>query len=71
MCSDTVKERLYNIIDGMGLPTDYDIDKTALFDFILRDKKASGNQITITFVNEIGKAELIKMPIEKIKDYLS
>ena len=71
MCSDTVKERLYNIIDGMGLPTDYDIDKATLFDFILRDKKASGNQITITFVNEIGKAELIKMPIEKIKDYLS
>ena len=71
MCSDEVRERLYNIIDGMGLPTDYDMDKEKLFDFILRDKKASGNQITITFVNEIGKAELCKMPIEKIKDYLS
>lgn len=71
MCSKEIKERLFNIIDGMGLPTDHDIDKAMLFDFILRDKKASGNQITITFVNEIGKAELIKMPIENIKDYMS
>lgn len=71
MCSNDVKERLFAIIDGMGLPTDYDIDTNALFDFILRDKKASGNKITITYVNEIGKAELRKMPIENIKDYLS
>lgn len=71
MCSDSVKERLFNIIDGMGLPTSYKADPDKLFDFILHDKKASGSNITITFVNEIGKAELRKMPIENIKDYLS
>lgn len=71
MCSDNVKERLFSIIDGMGLPTDYEADTSALFNFILRDKKASGDKITITYVDEIGKAELRKIPIENIKDYLS
>ena len=71
MCSDSVKERLFSIIDGMGLPTDREMDINTLFEFILRDKKASGDKITITYVNEIGKAELLKMPIENIKDYLS
>ncbi len=71
MCSESVRERLLTIIDGMGLETELDTDTDKLFDFILRDKKASGDNITITFVSEIGQAELRKMPIENIRDYLS
>ena len=71
MCSGSVRERLFPIIDQMGLPTDYKANADELFNFILRDKKASGDNITVTFVNEIGKAELRRMPIENIKDYLS
>ena len=70
MCSENVKERLLSIIDEMGLPTETKIDKEMLYQFILRDKKANGNSITITFVNEIGNAELRKLPIEDIKDLI-
>ena len=70
MCSDGVRERLYPILYEMGLPTETEIDKEKLYDFILRDKKADGDNITITFVSEIGTAELRKMPIENIRDYI-
>ena len=70
MCSENVKERLLSIIDEMGLSTETKIDKEMLYQFILRDKKADGNSITITFVNEIGNAELRKLPIKDIKDLI-
>ena len=70
MCSDEVRSRLFTILDEMGLPLDTKIDKEVLYDFILRDKKADGNHITITYVSEIGKANLRKMPIEDIKDLI-
>ena len=70
MCEENVKNRLLPIIDEMGLTLDVEIDKDELYHFILRDKKADGDNITITYVNEIGKAELKKLPIENIKDLI-
>lgn len=70
VCSEDVRARLLPIIEEMGLTTETEIDKEKLYQFILRDKKADGNKITITFVNEIGKAELRKLPIENIKDLI-
>ena len=70
VCSQAVKERLLSIYDIIGLPCGAELDSSRLYDFILRDKKADGDSITITYVSEIGKAELMKMPIEKIKDLL-
>lgn len=67
MCGEDVRERVFNVICEMGLPTDTNIDASKLYDFILRDKKADGDMINVTFVNEIGKAELKKLPIENIK----
>ncbi len=71
MCSDEVREKLFNIISGMGLDTSCDLSADELFDYVLRDKKASGDKITVTYVSEIGSAELIKIPITKIKDYIN
>ena len=71
MCSDNVKARLLPIIYDMGLDFDIELNSNTLYNFILRDKKADGDKITITYVSEIGKAELIKLPIENIQDYLN
>jgi len=70
VCSPSVRERLLPIYDVIGLPCSAELGADELYGFILRDKKADGRNITLTYVNEIGKAELIKMPIEKIKDLL-
>lgn len=71
MCSDDVKARLVSILDDMGLDLDIQLKGNTLYNFILRDKKADGDSITITYVSEIGKAELKKIPIENIQDYLN
>ena len=70
VCSDEIRARLLTIIDEMGLPLDTQINKEDLYHFILRDKKADGNNITVTLVNKIGIAELHKLPIENIKDLI-
>ena len=70
VCSDEIRARLLTIIDEMGLPLDTQINKDELYHFILRDKKADGNNITVTLVNKIGNAELHKLPIENIKDLI-
>ena len=70
MCGENVRTRLISIINDMGLPTETEIDTEQLYQYILRDKKADGDNITVTFVNEIGSAELCKMPIKNIKDLL-
>ena len=70
MCSKDVRSRILTVIGEMGLPTDVEIDADTLYEFIFRDKKADGDSITITFVTEIGKAEMRKLPIEKIRDYI-
>ena len=71
MCSENVRARLVPILKDIGLPTETKLDSDEIYNFILRDKKADGDKITITYVNEIGKAELRKIPIEEIKDYAS
>ena len=70
MCDESVKNRLLTILYEMGLPLDIEINCEELYQFILRDKKADGDFITITYVIEVGKAELRKLPIENIRDYL-
>ena len=70
MCSDEVKNRLLPILKDIGLATEAKLDAEELYSFILRDKKADGDKITVTYVEEIGKAELRKIPLEDIKDYL-
>lgn len=70
MCDEKIKNRLVSILDEIGLPSEVEIDADELYKFILRDKKASGDSITITYVNEIGNATLRKMPIENIRDYI-
>ena len=70
MCNENLRARLCTILYEMGVPLEIESDGDTLYEFILRDKKADGNSITITYVNEIGKAELKKIPIESIRDYL-
>ena len=71
MCSDKVRARLIPILKDIGLPTETEINADELYSFILRDKKADGDKISITFVEEIGKAEQRKIPLEEIKAYIS
>lgn len=71
MCAEDVRARLIPILEEIGLPTRHELCANELYGFILRDKKADGDKITLTYVSEIGKAELKKIPIEEIKAYIN
>ena len=70
MCSDQIRARLIPILEDIGLPCSAEIDPDEIYSFIQRDKKADGDKITLTVVNEIGKAELCKVPTENVKALL-
>lgn len=62
MCSPDVRQRLIPILKKLELPTETEYSADELIDACRHDKKASGDDITIVYVSEIGKTELRKMP---------
>ena len=66
---EQLKERLKSILKKMEIPLDVPYEIQEVIDFIKKDKKASGDQITIVQVREIGKTELIDMKIEDMRKF--
>lgn len=71
MSSDRVRDRLIKLFEKYSLPTTVNSDTDALISYISHDKKASGKEITVVFVENIGEFEMRKISIEKIKKYIS
>ena len=68
--SEDIKKRLLPIYKRMHLPQTPCFNQEEVFRLLTKDKKASGNDITIVSVNEIGKAQLEKHSIASIKEVL-
>ncbi len=58
MCSAPLRKRLLPILKKLGLPFETHYTIKDLLEACHHDKKASGDEITIVFVNEIGTCEL-------------
>ena len=71
MCSLKVRERLEAVLKKYSLPTELRGNDDALISYIMRDKKARGNQITVIFVNEIGTFEMREIMISELKEYIN
>lgn len=65
-----VKERLQKVLEKLNLPTTYDYPADTLREIITHDKKANGNKITMVQVKEIGKADLVKLPISALDKFI-
>lgn len=74
MCSGEVKERLLPVLKKLNLPTTIDSDFSVLEEAIKHDKKMSGDDITVVYVNKIGEWEMKTMPynefIKTVKEAL-
>lgn len=66
MCSDAVKPRLEAVLKNWLLPTEYATDKATLTADIRRDKKASGERVTLVFVSTLGEFEFRTVDIEEV-----
>ena len=67
---EDLRERTKKILKKMNIDTDIEYDREKVFEFMLKDKKADQDKITLVKVKELGKAELVKVPIEECKNYL-
>ena len=62
-----ISDELRGVLELYSLPTEYDIPKEKLYELVCGDKKTAGKSITLVMPVEIGKCELVKMPLEKLK----
>ena len=70
LSSSEVRARLRTVLEKYSLPTKYDTDPDILISYIKKDKKASGDFITIVYVDKIGEFEFKKVKIEEMKKYI-
>lgn len=67
MCSGEVKQRLLNVLNKLNLPTKVDLDKEKILEAMSHDKKLSGKDITVVFVEKVGKFEMKTMPFSELE----
>ena len=65
MCGEAVRARLLAVLKKLNLPTELNFDAERVISAMRHDKKLSGENITVTYVNEVGKFELVKLPIDE------
>lgn len=70
MTSSEVKKRLLKVLEKYELPTKIENDSEELFKYISLDKKRSGNNLTIIYVEKLGTYEIRKILLEDIRKYL-
>ena len=65
--SSEAKERLLNLLKKYDLPVNLDTDTDILLSYIKKDKKASGDKITVCFVEKIGEYILEEIYIDDLR----
>lgn len=70
MCDHQVKPTLLKILTGLGLPTTHNLNKQAVWDAMLHDKKMAQDGIDVIFVTEIGTAQIQRVSPESLKEKL-
>ena len=71
MCSENVRERLYKVMKDIGLPTEFDFDVKKITEAVKHDKKMSGDNITVIYVNEPGTFEMKTVAFSEFENQLS
>ncbi len=68
MCGEAIRPRVINVLKKCRLYNIIDFDLNKIREAALHDKKADGNSVTVTVVNEIGKYEMKKMSFNQVMD---
>jgi 3-dehydroquinate synthase len=58
MCSEKIRPRVINVLKKCGLYNEVDFDWDRISRIMFHDKKADGDTVSVTMVNEIGKSEI-------------
>ncbi len=66
MCSEGVRKKLLPILKKYNLPVSHSFTSAQLIDALRHDKKASGDKITVVFVNAVGSFEMKKIDFDTL-----
>ena len=67
LSSENVKEKIDKILSKFNLPTYIEFNHDEVLDYITHDKKASGNKISVVFVENVGSFEFRTLDVLEIK----
>lgn len=60
--------RLRNLIESYRLPVKFDLDKSLVYNTLLKDKKREGDAINLVLLNNLGNAIVQKVPLKKMEE---
>lgn len=69
-CSAETRDEILAILEQYDLPTDTAQPADFLFETACRDKKRQGSSISLVVPREIGHCELVKVPVEDVKQWI-
>ncbi len=71
MCTPEVRNHLIPVLQRIQLPTKFpNIPTEELLAVAGHDKKADGDEVSITFVETVGSCKFVKIPVTDLKHYL-
>ena len=70
MCAASARARLLSVLKKWDLPTVVEGNLETILNIAAHDKKRSGNEISVIWVDEIGSCEILKMPLNDWKDMI-
>ena len=70
LVNETVYNELISALKNNNLPTSYSCSYEELFEKVIGDKKRVGEYINVILVKEIGKSEICKMELDKVKELI-
>lgn len=68
MCSPDARKRLTAVLEKLGLPTHIEYDTDKLISAMRHDKKMSGNDITVIYVDKIGEFRMKTVDFTEFAD---
>lgn len=70
ICSPETAERIRDGLRTLSLPTETEIPGAALLETLLRDKKRSGDSMSLIVPERIGCCRVEEVPVEELADWL-
>ena len=70
MCGAEVRARLKKVLTRLKLPTSHNYSASLFTDALRHDKKASGDKITVVYVDRVGGYQLKTVGFDKLRDMI-
>lgn len=70
-CTARTRDEILTLLQQYDLPTQTAQPEDFLYETALRDKKRQGGTLSLVVPREIGRCELVKIPVEELKDWIN